>query len=127
MIREWRQRGSWSFGTTLSVLGDINGDGTPDLLVTAPGTVSQVSYAFVLSGSEDRVLHQHETVPWESSNFGASACGLGDVDGDGVPDYLIGEASWRANGDTPGFVRLYSGKSGAEIVCWGQEDIRRPR
>ena len=127
VIREWIQRGNWSFGTAVTVLGDVNGDGTSDLIVTAPGTVSQVSYAYVLSGAEDRVLQEHRTEPWKSSNFGASVCAVGDVDGDGVPDYLIGEASWRASGDSPGFVRLYSGRSGSEITCWGQEDIRGGR
>jgi len=124
VIREWKQRGSWSFGSAMDLVGDVDGDGVPDLVVTAPQSSLEASWAWVLSGRGDWVIHHHYQT-FVSSFFGVSCCGVGDVDGDEVPDYLVGEASYRAGGSFPGHVHMYSGKTGDELACWSQESIRR--
>ncbi len=122
-IREWKQRGTWTFGSAFDVVGDVDGDGTPDVVVTAPQCSMDESWAWILSGRGDWSIHTHfET--WVSAEFGVSCCGIGDVDGDHVPDYLVGEASYRAGASFPGHVHLYSGKTGEEIACWSQESVR---
>ena len=126
-IREWKARPSLFFAEFVDFVGDLDSDGTSDLLVRAPDSSSQVSRVWVLSGKEDRVIHAWEDGPWMGSFFGVSGTGIGDVNGDGVPDVLIGEASKKAGGAFPGHVRLYSGKTGREIRRWGQQDIRRRR
>jgi len=123
VIREWKQHGSWTFGSAFDVVGDVDGDGAPDIVVTAPESSLEYSRAWILSGRGDWSIHSHcET--FVSAEFGVSCCGSGDVDGDGVRDYLVGEASYRAGASFPGHVHLYSGKSGEEIACWSQESVR---
>jgi hypothetical protein len=127
VLRTWKQRKNWSYASVLEVVGDVDADGIPDLLVTAPGSSSEGSWAWILSGREDRAIHELSAGPLTSSFFGVSGCGIGDIDGDSVPDFLIGEASYKAGGSFPGFVRMYSGKTGRQLACWGQEDIRSAR
>lgn len=124
LLRTWRQRGEWWFGRAIDSFGDLDLDGTPDLLVTSPASGSYSSWAYVLSGREDRVIRENMIGPLSTGYFGISACVLGDVDGDGVKDYLVGEASWRCGAQLPGIVGLFSGKTGLELAEWVQEDIQ---
>jgi hypothetical protein len=48
--------------------------------------------------------------PGSDSHFGEAVCGIGDVDGDSVPDFLIG-----AYGESTASVAVYSGTSGGLI------------
>jgi hypothetical protein len=123
-IRAWRSRESWNFGEFVDLVDDVNGDRIPDLLVRSPDSSSRVSRVWILSGAEDRTIHAWEDGPWMGSFFGVSGAAIGDVDGDGVVDILIGEASCKSGGSLPGHVRLYSGKTGRELSRWGQGDIR---
>jgi len=123
-IRTWKHRDVWNFGEMVDLVEDVNGDRVPDLLVRSPGSGSQVSRVWVLSGAEDRVIHEWTDGPATGSYFGVSGASIGDVDGDGIGDLLIGEASYKAGGDFPGFVRLFSGKTGTQRACWRQSDIR---
>lgn len=110
------QNGSDGLGYDLAGIGDINGDGFGDLLVGAPGepiyggsSGNWSGSAFVYSGANGQVIHQYSgtTVGW-------SVCGIGDVDSDGRPDFVIG-----APRDDPfstyvgyGVASVYSGSSG---------------
>jgi hypothetical protein len=48
--------------------------------------------------------------------FGTSAAGLGDVDGDGIDDYAIGEPYYRlSSASNEGRVSIYSGATGTRI------------
>lgn len=81
------------FGSQVAHAGDINGDGIPDVAVGAPednpGGVSAAGSVFFHSGSDGVLLAQARG---EEANgrFGAHLAFLGDVDGDGVGDTLIG-------------------------------------
>ncbi len=78
------------FGSALSAAGDVNGDGVPDVLVGAPGLAVQ-GQAFVFSGTDASVLLTLDVpTPDSSARFGAAVAGIGDVDGDGAPDFLVG-------------------------------------
>src|SRR5262249_6932568 len=55
--RLWKSRGPWGFGTNVSTIGDVNGDGVGDLVVTAPGSIADPSWAWVLDGVSDKLLY----------------------------------------------------------------------
>jgi hypothetical protein len=95
-------------GERVEGVGDLNGDGRGEVLVTL-GSAGQVR---VLSGLDGSTLRSHTG----SNNFGSALASTGDVDFDGVPDYLIGDATGLdMNGADTGLVRLYSGATGAVV------------
>jgi hypothetical protein len=107
------------FGYSVAGAGDVNGDGYADVVVGAPdfpsGFFAQPGQARVFSGADGAVLHTFTGV----GNFdhaGYSVAGGRDVDGDSVPDILVGApiAVFPGAG-TAGRVMVYSGASGAII------------
>jgi Putative metal-binding motif/FG-GAP-like repeat/FG-GAP repeat len=98
------------FGSTVAAIGDVTGDGVPDLAVGG-----QTNEASILSGA-DRSLVCRMSDPDAGSSFGASIVTIGDVTGDGVPDLAVGEPGWNSTSlpyrDAIGF---YSGADCAPI------------
>lgn len=83
------------FGYAVAGIGDVTGDGTPDIAVGAAGDSSNVGRAYLIDGTDGKVLHTL-TSPNKTADglFGRSLVPLGDVTDDGVPDLLasaIGE------------------------------------
>lgn len=80
------------FGWAAEDLGDINGDGASDFIVSAPFFVLDgqvVGRVYVYSGADGALLAVHTGQgPSERLGFGASLAG--DLDGDGVNDYIAG-------------------------------------
>lgn len=84
--------GGNQFGASLAA-GDVNGDGTPDVIVGAYGeTVGANTYegrAYVFSGTDGALLYTLGTPNPDAANFGA-AVAAGDVNGDGKADIIVG-------------------------------------
>ncbi len=72
------------FGRVVAGIGDIDGDGSGDLLIGAEG----LGQAIVVGGATGATLRSHTSAGIANYGFGVGA--LGDVSGDGVPDYAIG-------------------------------------
>ncbi|MCW8998990.1 MAG: hypothetical protein OQK04_09770, partial [Kangiellaceae bacterium] len=83
------------FGWVAENLGDINGDNVNDFIVTAPFFGTNLPFAagkfYVYSGSDGALLNS-VTSPGVPV-LGYSAKDAGDVNGDGVGDYVVGSAS----------------------------------
>jgi hypothetical protein len=83
------------FGLALAGVGDIDGDGVPDLAAGAPyqnvaGQGNQ-GRVFLFSGASGQlVLTLTKPSPQAQAQFGWTLAGVGDVDGDGVPDLAVG-------------------------------------
>jgi serine/threonine protein kinase len=78
------------FGREVAGAGDVNGDGVPDVLVAARFDCNRgrrSGMVEVLSGRDGAVLADFDGGA-EGDSLGASS-GLGDVDGDGLADFLV--------------------------------------
>jgi hypothetical protein len=106
------------FGIAVADAGDVDGDGSADILVTAPARTKpngdQTGAAIVYSGATGQVLRTHLGAV-HGERIGNSATKTGDLDGDGITDYAVGalEADWSA--PDSGSVYCYSGGTGLLI------------
>ena len=98
-------------GTGIEAAGDINKDGIPDVIGSAPG----IDTVYVYSGRNGQVLLtlRGET---KGDTFGAHVASVGDVDGDGYSDIIVGAPGNNAGGKGAGRAYLYSGKAGQLLL-----------
>ncbi|HVZ35253.1 MAG TPA: integrin alpha, partial [Polyangiaceae bacterium] len=88
-------------GTSVSAAGDVNGDGYADLIIGAPGVASGAGSAYVVFGHASgapltlgAAQTQGFTIYSElGMAAGTSVAGVGDVNGDGLDDLLVGAPS----------------------------------
>ncbi|MGH8565256.1 MAG: FG-GAP-like repeat-containing protein [Gammaproteobacteria bacterium] len=92
-------------GSAVAGAGDVNGDGVPDLLAGAPGHdvaggARDQGQALVFSGTDASPLLTLDTpTPDSGAGFGEVVAGIGDVDGDGAPDFLVGAPGQDVGGN----------------------------
>lgn len=102
-------RAGESFGESIDLLGDLDNDGRPEIAVSAPTntqTIRDTGAVFILSLNNDGTVFKTVRIT-EGFNgfslsldgdegFGTGVTGMGDMDGDGVPDMVVGHARYRA-------------------------------
>ena len=94
---DWMLHGE-AFGSVVSETPDVDGDGSPDFLVSAPGTARATSQGRVLLFSSNGEPIAEFVGDTAGDGFGLSISSAGDVNGDGRPDLLIGAPFSDPNG-----------------------------
>jgi hypothetical protein len=104
-----------SFGLFIATIGDVNGDGHKDLAVAAPffdidpdpSVFVLAGKVFVVSGSTGIILRDHvSATAVDNGYYGGKVGAIGDQNGDGIVDYLIGDRAASV-------IDLRSGATGA--------------
>jgi hypothetical protein len=106
-------------GYSVAGVPDVDGDGIPDALVSVPSEDLtrgvELGAAYVVSTSTGSVL-QHQVGSFSQDRFGDRVCEVGDLDGDGLRDYLVAETQYGLpSGNGKGVVHAYSSASGASL------------
>lgn len=120
------------FGASLASPGDVDGDGTDDLVVGEPEAWAVHPYSGalrILFLNEDGTVAGQRTIARKDSGlattlsnddrFGSACSPVGDLDGDGVPEIAVGAdqdadggpargAVWILSPDADGAVRWYA-------------------
>lgn len=111
LLHDWPNAG----GQSVASAGDVNGDGYCDVLV-GNGSASRGGFlngcVFIYSGWDGSLLHEIDGMG-DGRAFGASVRGGRDLDGDGIPDFLIATSPGYAD-----YAYAYSGATNAEITRW---------
>jgi hypothetical protein len=98
-----------AFGFAVAGAGDVNKDGTPDVLVGAfgyggSGAHDKLGYGgtgrvFVFSGKDGKLLHTLQAPhPQIGGGFGWAVASLRDQTGDGVPEIVVGAFGQDSSG-----------------------------
>lgn len=111
---QWGEAAEDRFGWCVAPVGDVNVDGGVDLLVGAEGAVrgtERLGSVRLISGRNGDVLRS--LTGSIDTYFGTAVCGLGDIDGDNVPDFAVGAWNGGVNAEARcGEVRVFSGRGG---------------
>lgn len=100
------------FGLSVARVGDLDADGKDEVVIGSPKTPSRLGELYfgavrLLSGADGTRLALFEG---EGGFFGAAVAGIGDVQGDGWPDFACGAPDYKGL-VAGGRVRLHSGVS----------------
>lgn len=107
------------FGSEVASIGDLNGDGIPDLAIGAIGDGTSFAGAFYIvtlnaDFTADKVTKVGSNTGGgpnitSSDFFGDAIAAIGDVDQDGLTDYAVGVPGYNPNGTDRGGVYILFG------------------
>jgi hypothetical protein len=105
--------------TEVVLFDDVAADGRPALLCTDPGFGIAQGRVFLCSGRDGRSI-------WDVMNFddywhfGSTISIVGDLDGDGVRDWIVGGCNDRSHEN--GLAGIHSGKTGVQLATFTRNE-----
>ena len=105
------------FGHTIAKLDDIDGDRRMEWLIGSPAGTQETRRGQVelwSGGKQERL----RVIEGDEPGFGASLAGLGDCDGDGIPDFAVASPALLRNSAAQGKVQVFSGRTFEPIITW---------
>lgn len=106
-------------GSGVEGIGDTNGDGIPDVAASGP---SGSGVAYIYSGRDGQILQTFQSARADEL-FGNHISGIGDVDGDGHADLIIGAPGKDGESVNTGHAYIYSGKDGRLLFTLAGERL----
>ncbi|OYU61833.1 MAG: hypothetical protein CFE30_12920 [Bradyrhizobium sp. PARBB1] len=118
-------------GFSVSAAGDVNGDGLDDVIIGAPSDSLARGAAYVVFGKDSTdmihlddiaagnggfVIRGDTSVGDKSDRFGTAVAGIGDFNGDGKDDVLIGAPYALGDQSESGMAYIVFGKEDGEAV-----------
>jgi len=107
-------------GMFVSIPGDLDGDGWPDVFssdFSDSGKAPGAGKTYLSSGKDGhRLFTLTGQTPGEG--FGTSESIAGDADGDGYPDLIVGAWQYSSEANSGGRAYLYSGKTGSLLKTY---------
>lgn len=105
------------FGAVVAAIGDIDGDGSADVLIGAPrqdlgGLSTDAGRVYVFSGDSGTLIRMIDG-PGPNARYGSALADVGDQNGDGVRDFAIGAPQAAAPNSNAGVIEVRSGADGS--------------
>lgn len=112
------------FGFATAIIADVNGNGTPDLLATAPLVPLEESrgIAYLMAGNSGSIVRVLVGPPGET--FGVAAAQAADWDGDGRLDVRVSSRFVDEHGDIYDRDHIFSPYNGSQLYEQHRDDAR---
>jgi hypothetical protein len=117
IIREWDgEAANDQFGWIARNIGDVDGDGVPDFVTSAPTNAAggdKAGRVYVYSTKTGKLLWSADGHAGDQLGTGVEAAG--DTNGDGIPDVI-------ASAPGGGYAKVYSGRDGRVLLTMKAEN-----
>lgn len=109
ILREWDgESANDQFGWIARNAGDVDGDGVPDVVTSAPTARKATGRVYVYSTKSGQKLWTADGTA-DGDQLGSGVEGAGDTNKDGIPDVI-------ASAPGGGYARVYSGRDGRVLL-----------